>query len=758
MFGGPNDGGNQIDRFFELSLDMLCIAGFDGFYRRLNRSWEKVLGWTREELMSRPFLEFVHPEDRKGTKEAAEKHLDGRNVMMFENRYMCKDGTYRWISWTAYSIVEESLIYAIARDVTGSKVTEEALRASELKYRKLLEVATEGILVVDRSAAITYANERFLNMLDREAGEVIGQPLTSFIDHQDVPLLLSHLERRMKGEEEQYDIRFVRRDGRRILTMLSAAPIFDEQRHYSGSMSLVTDVTEKRGMERALMEEKERLNVTLRSIGDGVIVTDNDGRILLLNGVAEELTGWSQKDAMSRPLEEVFNIINEVTGERCENPVEKVLRLGRVVGLANHTVLISRDGSRRLLGDSGSPIRDEDGSIIGVVLVFRDVTGEQRMEAEMIKMQRLESIGVLAGGIAHDFNNYLMAIEGNIALARMKLDPGNTATLERLVDAEKASVKARSLTKQLLIFSKGGEPIKKVVDLEGLLLDSLKITLAGSNVQYRLDIEPELWRIEADEGQLGQAFNNIIINAREAMANGGLLEVEARNVRCEQDETRSYPRGEHVGIWFRDHGSGIPIGIVDKIFDPYYSTKPSGRGLGLAIVHSIVKHHDGLITVSAEEGKGTLFEILLPATYSDRKSKHEESRGMTGGHGQLLWMDDEEMIREVGGQLLSFLGYRTEFARDGHEAMAKYRSSMASGEPFGLVILDLTIPGNMGGEETMRHLLEMDPDIRAIVCSGYSNDPVMARYYDYGFRGVLSKPFSLDDLSEIVGKLIRKGR
>lgn len=758
MFAGSVRPESVESRFFDLSSDLLCIAGFDGTFKHLNPSFERTLGWTREDLVDRPFLEIVHPDDRQAVREVITGLIDGLELLGFESRCRCKDGSSKWISWSAHPLTEEAAVYAIGRDITRRKATEVQLRESERKYRYLLEVANEGVMVIDASAVITFVNERFLRMLGYDLEEVIGRHLISFVDPYDAAYMMEHIGRRMRGVEEQYDIKMVHKDGGRLLTMINASPMYDDERNYIGSVSLVMDVTEKRRMENELKEEKERLSVTLRSIGDGVIVTDDKGRIALMNDVAESLTGWRQEEAVSRPLEEVFNIINESTGKKCENPAEKVLRMGRVIGLANHTILIAKDGTRKVLGDSGAPIRDEKGNILGVVLVFRDETNERRLEAEMVNMQRLESIGVLAGGIAHDFNNYLMAIEGNIALARMRLEPGNAAVLERLSDAEKASVLARSLTKQLLVFSKGGEPVKKIADVSVLLADSLRITLAGSKVDHRLEIDPDLRAIEVDEGQIAQVFNNIIMNARDAMPGGGTIEISAKNVDLKANEVPSCGPGEYIQISIGDHGPGIPESDIDRIFDPYFTTKKSGRGLGLAIVHSIMKQHDGAVRVRSVAGRGTTFTLLLPVPYDCSEPAAESRKSSESGHGRVLWMDDEAMIREVGGELLEYLGYRADLARNGEEALEMYRSLMGSGEPIDVVILDLTIPGGMGGEETMRRLLELDSEVKAIVCSGYSNDPVMARYYDYGFKGVLSKPFNIEDLSAKLRDIMRSVR
>jgi two-component system cell cycle sensor histidine kinase/response regulator CckA len=750
----PNGSEKMDNRFFEHSPDPLCILEFDGRLKQPNPSFVSAFGWTEEELMNEPFLTLVHPDDRKATAMALSGLIESDSPGQFELRLRCKDGSLKWTSFSARSVRTESSIYATLRDITKVKEAEAALKESERKYRHLLEVATEGIMVIDAGMNITYVNDRFLNILGYQAEEVVGKQLAAFADSPDIPRLLMHIGRRKRGVEEEYDIGLIHRDGQKVLTNINASPMYDDDRRYCGSISIVTDVTEKRRMENALKEEKERLNVTLRSIGDGVIVTDNDGSIFLMNYMAEELTGWKQKEAVSRPLEDVFNIVNEVTRERCENPVEKVLKLGRVVGLANHTLLLSKDGTERMLGDSGAPIRDENGSILGVVLVFRDVTNERKMEDEIARMQRLESIGILAGGIAHDFNNYLTAIEGNISLARMKLNSSVSAASERLADAEKASIKARGLTKQLLVFSKGGEPVKKIIDVGEALSDSLKITLAGSKVQSKLDIELGLCPIEADEGQIGQALNNIILNARDSMPDGGVIEIRAENATLQENEVQSCRPGEYIRISIQDHGVGIPAKNIDRIFDPYFTTKQDGRGLGLSIVHSIIKHHDGCISVRSEVGEGTTFAVLLPVPFSYAEPKEETSKDLVSGKGRILWMDDEEMIREVGGEFLSILGYEVEFTRHGEEAIEKFLRSKNAGQHFDLVILDLTVPGHMGGEETVRRLLEIDPEVKAMICSGYSNNPLMSRYYDYGFSGVIPKPFGMEELSAAVSEAI----
>jgi len=498
--------------------------------------------------------------------------------------------------------------------------------------------------------------------------------------------------------------------------------------------------------------EKERLAVTLRSIGDGVIATDTDGKVVLINKIAEQLTGWSQEEAVGKSINEVFHIINEKTGEPCENPVEKVLKTNRITDLANHTALISRDGTKRSIADSGSPIRDKDGQVVGVVLVFRDITDQKKMREQMFRSQKLESIALLAGGIAHDFNNILTALMGNISLAKSQLGIDGKV-YELLTSTENASRRASQLTQQLLTFAKGGEPVKETATLATLIKDSANFVLAGSNVKCSFDIPKDLWTVDIDSGQISQVIQNIVLNAKHAMPAGGTINITCENFINDSRTIPSLPPGNFVKITIQDHGIGIPEKYLDKIFDPYFTTKESGSGLGLAVCYSIIQKHDGYIMVESTPGVGTTFTIYLPASQK-KMSPRSDDEQLLSGKGKILIMDDEELVREVSKEIFSSLGYEVEVAKDGDEMIELYQKAKRDGKPFDVVIMDLTIPGGMGGKEAIRKLLEIDPQAKAIVSSGYSNDSVMANYSEYGFKACLVKPYKLEEVSQKLRQLI----
>jgi len=384
-----------------------------------------------------------------------------------------------------------------------------------------------------------------------------------------------------------------------------------------------------------------------------------------------------------------------------------------------------------------------------VLVSIVDITTHKRMEEEVLRIEKLEALGVLAGGIAHDFNNVLTPIMANISIAKHygNLDDD---IAEMLTDAEKASLHAKSLTQQLLTFSKGGGLAKKSASISKLLEDASKFALSGSNVRYECSIPEPLWPVEMDEGQITQVIHNMIINADQAMPGGGTVEIRAENVATGPEDSLPLKKGKYVKISIADQGVGIPEKHLPKIFDPFYTTKEKGSGLGLSTSFTIVDRHDGTIQVESDTGVGTTFHIYLPASEKDLSIEQQEWKRTKTGQGRVLLVDDQEAVRKAAGRILERLGYDVEFARDGPEGIRVYEGAMKRKQPFNLVILDLTIPGGMGGRETIQALKKMDPGASVIVSSGYSDDPIMSDYREYGVSGVVAKPYRIDDLAEAI--------
>jgi PAS domain S-box-containing protein len=406
------------------------------------------------------------------------------------------------------------------------------------------------------------------------------------------------------------------------------------------------------------------------------------------------------------------------------------------------------NGSERIVIIEEAAFADMVGNIVGIVGVISDITEMRAAEKERMRVSKLESLGVLAGGIAHDFNNILAMILGNITLAKI-YGGVNTDKLQHLLEsAEQAVTRAKDLTRQLLTFSKGGTPVKKIIPIQELLKSATTFTLAGTDIKSEFDIPSDLPSLEVDENQISQVIGNIVLNAKQAMPHGGTVSIRAENITF--GNVDGTPKKDHyIKVSISDQGIGIPEEYLDMIFDPYFTTKGQS-GLGLSICYSIIQKHQGHIGVESTLGIGTTFVIYLPVAQTEQKTGQQTKKGiMMNGNGKILVMDDEEPIRDIVGDMLQYLGYTVDFARDGEEAINLY-----SIQAYDAVILDLTIPGGMGGKEAIKHLRDIDPAIKAIVSSGYSNDPIMSDYTTYGFKGVIVKPYTIHEISNVLRNVI----
>lgn len=635
------------------------------------------------------------------------------------------------------------------------KEAEKALIESEERYRRLVELSPDAIIVLVEDK-IVYINSAGLELFHTKRMEdIIGKSLIDFIHENYKDKIYSQINNVQKysGKHDLFQQKIVCLDDKIIETEAALAPIV-----YEGKNSIqfvIRDITERIKTKEELVTEKERLSVTLQSISDGMIALDINSKVVLINKIAEKLTGCNHDEAIGKNLDEIFHMVDEKTRTICKNPVEKILKDGIIIKPSSNNLLISKDGKERNIINSAAPIRDKNNKVIGIVLIFKDITKDRRIDEELQKIHKLESLGILAGGIAHDFNNVITGISGNISLAMLSIDSPEEA-YKILSDAQSAVVQAKSLSQQLLTFSKGGSPRKKIISFINLLNDTIPFLLRGSNAIYEMNISTDLWAGEVDESQIRQVIANIVINAEQSMPEGGLIKIKAENIIMGKDLEIPLIEGKYVKISIKDEGIGIPKKHLSKIFDPYFTTKQKGTGLGLSTCYSIIKKHYGHISVESVLGKGTTFSIYLPASKEiiEHNDEPQKIKLNIEGMKKILVMDDDDIVRNVIGKMLKYLNFKVDFAIDGVEAIEKYNELIKSNSKYDLVIMDLTVPGSMGGDKAIKELLKIDPNVKAIVSSGYSNKTIMSNYKDYGFSGAIAKPYKIEDLSDIIKQVL----
>lgn len=491
-------------------------------------------------------------------------------------------------------------------------------------------------------------------------------------------------------------------------------------------------------------------NILLYSTDMAIVATDLDFYIKYFNPMAVKMYGFKQDEIIGTKVPEMFSK-NRHEYSELSDAMEAV----REKGHYSHTLEIENEDGTRFYESRVSSILDKESNLIGFVFMSRDVTEQSKMEDELNRMQRLESVGTLAGGLAHDFNNLLTTIMGNIGLTKLSLPPQDDS-YRNLSEAENACSQARNLTSRFLTFSRGGTPFFKTVAILDFLPDYIDLALSGTNVNSEYLLSDEIWPVKIDENQISQVIQNIITNSIEAMPKGGKITINAENVKIDKGNNTALEPGKYVKIEITDQGKGISKENLPHIFDPYFSTKEKGSqkgmGLGLSICYSIILKHKGIITADSQENKGTTIHLFLPSSNSPmEEDKMQTSKKM---NNRVLLMDDDTMVLDVASRMLSHLGFDSMTAKDGEEAFELYSQAFEIGQPFDVVILDLTIKGGMGGEETVKKLINFDPSVTALVSSGYTSDPIISNYQKYGFKGIVAKPYNIKELEEKIKNII----
>jgi two-component system, cell cycle sensor histidine kinase and response regulator CckA len=743
----------------ELYLTKFCIDraplgvmrfALDGRVMDANEHACKSLGYSLDELRGMYVFDFDLAFPREKWHDNLQKQRESGSLT-FETIHQRKDGARFPVEITA-NLLEykgSEFLFSFERDITERKRAEQTLILREHYQRALLDNFPYAAWMKDEEGRFLAANRQLAAFLGLPSpGDLVGKTM---YDVAPIELAERNTEEdhrvfaygRTKHAEEQLPV-----NGEYRWFEVYQSPITIEGR-VIGTVGCTWDITERKTMEGALKESEERYRRLIELSPDAVFIHAG-GKFVFLNPSACKLLGVDRPDELygrealdfihPDQRDMVRHYINNALDKKGNPPVEELLvRLdGTTIPVEMVLVPHTYQGTDSILA------------------IARDISERKRVQDELVKAQKLESLGVLAGGIAHDFNNILTGILGNISLVRAKLDPSDSIS-QRLESCEKAAIRATDLTQQLLTFARGGEPVKKLIDPGQLIRESASFVLRGSNVRTDITVADNLWWIEADSGQISQALNNVLINAIQAMPEGGIVGITALNEIVGEHNTGSLPSGIYLKIVIEDQGYGISPKNLPKIFDPYFTTKQKGSGLGLASVYSIIRRHGGTVQVSSTVGVGSMFTIFLPAVSGKRSGCDlMETKDTLAGNGRILIMDDEEIIREVAREILEIAGYQVESCADGREAVERIRDANRKNTPFNAVIMDLTVPGGMGGKEAAGLILEIAPDAVLIVSSGYSNDPVIANFRQYGFSGSVVKPFSFGSLAGEVQRLTRK--
>lgn len=633
--------------------------------------------------------------------------------------------------------------------------TKDSFLGNKELFRMLFDNSPLGIFIFDKEGVIVHCNDSVEQIMGAPKKKIVGFNLLQRVKDRNFRKAIQTAFNLGVGSYEGSYIS-VLANKRTYLRVTFSALIADDGA-FAGGIAIFEDITQRKRAEAELQKAEVYNNLILNGISEDValfeVIDEFHYRFAKVNSNVLNSIRRREDQVIGKLIEEVIS----------PKATKIWVKYNREAIKSKAPIIFEED-----LGKPGVyfvklfPILDEDGEPSHLVVTASNVTEKRKMEEHQLKAQKLESVGLLAGGIAHDFNNILTAIIGNTSLARMKV--ANLAVEEKekilswLEEIERASHQAKDLTQQLLIFSKGGQPIFKTVDIGKLLKETTEFALRGSNVRHKFNMFNEPLYVEIDEGQMSQVIHNLVVNAVHAMPDGGTIKVSVERVVIGGSDSLPLETGEYVRISVEDPGHGIPRHCIDKIFDPYFSTKQMGSGLGLTTAYSVAQKHRGHIAVDSEWGVGSTFYVYLPVSKKVAAVNQAATQIVSAGKGRVLVMDDEKIIRQVLGDMLSVLGYEAVCVKDGAQAIEAYTEVMGTDKPFDAIIMDLTIPGGLGGKDTIRILVDIDPKVKAIVSSGYSNDPVMANYKNYGFLDIVVKPYNIDKLGEVLETVINAGQ
>lgn len=622
------------------------------------------------------------------------------------------------------------------------------LRMARREWELTFDSVPDAVFITDRESKITRLNLAASKLCNMKFADVIGRSCCEIIHKKDGSICpyQEYLDLEKTTREETED-----RDKESFFEIITT-PLTDENGDVMGSLHIVSDITDRKKAENSLKESERKYREIVETSMDMIFTCDLEGNYTSCNRAIEEITGYTRNEIVGASYMMFFDDEN---GKKV-NETLRNLYISEIPSKENSFEILTRD-KRKITIRGNISLIIKDGKKTGFLGIMRDVTEQQKLESQLIRAEKLEALGTLAGGIAHDFNNILTAIMGNLNLA--KLFAENRESIQGYISsAETAVLNATGLTRQLLTFSRGGEPFREVFFIKPVIEEAVNISLGQSSSSIcKIRHDESTKPVDADRGQILQVLTNLLINARQAMPGGGTIVIGIKNVYVTKKEgIGSLPEGEYVSVSVDDEGIGIPRENLQKIFDPFYTTKREGSGLGLATCHSIIAKHGGHIEVESKIGEGSVFTFYLPASEKAPDLSAASRDRILPGTGRILLMDDEKNIRDIGFQILEKAGYEVDVAEDGKKAIELFTEARSNGNRYKAVVFDLTIPGGFGGKDAMKILKEIEPEIKGIVISGYSQDPVMSNPEKYGFSAAIQKPFNLIRLTHVLNSILEK--
>ncbi len=764
------DVNEELKIILESMPDGFVLMDLSGNILQTNENFVKMFKYSDEKLRGMNAIEISHETFSNNLmKKYFEETLE-KGITSFRWLARAKDGRVFWI-FVRLSLVMlrgERYFIGLVLDIDDEVKLQKQLRESEEKFRAFAENTKAAVFLY--SEFFEYVNPATCQILGYSKDELLKKRFWEVVHPDEQALVKNRGLKRIEGGEvpQSYEFRVVRKDGKVRWVEFVADQVEIGNRRLA--LGTAIDITPRKIYQEGLKEEKEKLAATLRSIAEGVIVLDEKGRIKIVNNAAERLFKISEKEMLNKNCSEILTFyFEDLLGN---NDVKKIsLSFKDVIdGFQNDDLFLFGDEDEKIyVSVSGSPVKI-DQKILGAIIVVSDITEHEIFKREIVKQKKLESLATLAAGIAHDFNNMLQVLQGNIELAVIKSPEDLKPILER---AQASLKKATGLAQRLLTFAKGGAPIKKRIDNFGeFIKNTVELFLSGTAIKPVFDIAPDISPVEADPVQLEQVFNNLITNAKDVLKGYGIITVKARNFVYDKKKYPSLPLREkytkYVHISIADNGPGIPQDIIERIFEPYFTTKKYGTGLGLAVVYSIIAKHDGYITAENHPSGGAVFNIYLPVRddveeeikkepvefkeekESKSESKRKKNKEFDFSNLKILFMDDEEDVRDVAEDFAFALNCEIVCVPNGEEAIKEYKEMLEKGERFDLVFVDLTVAGGMGGEDTLKELKKLDPDVKVVVSSGYAHSAAMSEFRKLGFVNVLPKPYLLEDFKRVI--------